>query len=167
MAVEMAENADPDHPDFPREVYEAGDKSTAMYIARRWRLIEILVSFGAVLSEDLPTAGFGAAQLVKAELQPLLEDRGYMCYSDSLPTLEEWTTCLRPVINNHLKDIVVRSPSLDRSLDEFTEAICEALRPYYLKISIKRDSGGVSLVFQGMSAREAEEVEISLVQASS
>jgi ankyrin repeat protein len=167
MAVDMAENADPSLPDFPEEIYEAGDKAVAMYVARRWRLIEVLLSFGAMLSEDLPTAGLCAAQLVKVELQPLLQDRGHMCYSDSLPTLEEWTECLRPVIENHLKDIVVASPSLDRSLGEFTEGICEAIRPYYLKIYIDRDPDGLSLVFQGMGVNEAEEVEIELVQALS
>jgi ankyrin repeat protein len=167
MAVEMAEEADPGLPGFPEDIYEAGDKAVALYIARRWRLVELLLSFGAMRSEDLPTAGLRAAQLVKVELGPLLKDRGHMSFADSLPTLEEWTGCLRPVIENYLEDIFVASPSLDRSLGEFAEAICEVLRPYYLKIYTPRDSEQVSLVFGAMSSNEAEEVEIELVQSLS
>ena len=85
----------------------------------------------------------------------------------SAPCCEEWTECLRPVIENHLADIVVASSALDRSLDEFAGAVCEVLRPYYLKISIDRDSEGCSLVFVVMSINEAEEVEIELVQSLS
>jgi len=167
MAVDMAEKADPSLPGFPEEICEAGDKSVAQHIARRWRLVETLVSFGAMLSADLPTAGLAAARLVNCELQPLLEDRGHMCYADALPTLEEWTKCLRPVMENHLEGIVVTSPSLTRSLSEFAEAICEVIRPYYLKIYIERDDEGVSLVFGGIDGDEAEEVETELVQALS
>jgi ankyrin repeat protein len=165
MAVEMAEEADPSLPDFPEDIYEAGEKTVALYVARRWRMIEVLVSLGAMGSEELPTPGLGAAQLVNADLQPLLEDRGLMCYSDSHRTLAKWTECLRPVVENHLEDIVVNCPSLSRSMEEFTDTICEVLRPYFLKISIERDSKGVKLVFEIMGEDEAEEVEVQLVQA--
>ncbi|OCK88964.1 ankyrin [Cenococcum geophilum 1.58] len=167
MAVEMAENADPSLPDFPEEIYEEGDKGVASYVARRWRMVEVLVSFGALPSEELPTAGLGAAELAKAELQPLLEERGYMSYSESLPTLLEWTKCLGPVVENYLQDIIVDSPLLDRSLGDFARVICEALRPYYLTFRIRRDSKGVGIAFPRMGAEEAEEVEIELVQALS
>lgn len=162
IAMEMAEEADPDLPGFPEEILEAGDKAVAQHVARRWRVVETLVSFGAMLSADLPTAGLAAAQRLKRELQPLLEDRGHMCYAESLPTLGDLAECLYDAVENHLEDIVVRSQSLDRSLDDFAKAICEMIRPYYLEIHIERDEEGVSLAVQSIDEDEAEKVEMEL-----